>query len=52
MDVILGLIMIYVWVHSIIIYAHNSKHLTKYENGLIIVGMVLVALCVIGATGY
>jgi len=50
MESILGLIMLYTWVHSIVIVYKKTKDLTQYETGVMILGLVSITLFIIGAT--
>ncbi len=50
MDLIIGLVMIYVWVHSVVIVARNNTKVkrTGYENAVLIAGLVTIVLYVMG----
>ena len=48
MATILGIIMMYSWVHSVVILAKNEKR-TKYEETVLIVALVGFILFVIGS---
>lgn len=45
----MGLIMIYSWIHAIVIIARKVKDTTQYENAVMIVGAVGMVLFVIGS---
>jgi hypothetical protein len=46
--VILGLAMIYSWVHGAIIVGKKIQSTTQYENTVLIFGLITFALYVIG----
>ena len=46
---ILGLVMIYSWIHGAIIVGKKITGTTKYENILLIVGISSFALFVVGS---
>jgi hypothetical protein len=46
---ILGLVMIYSWVHGAIIVGKKIKGTTQYENGVLIAGAISFTLFVIGS---
>ena len=48
MDTLLGLIMIYAWIHSIVICAKRIKNTTPYEKIVLWVGVVAFGLYIIG----
>ena len=48
METILGLIMIYSWVHSVVIVIQKTKHTTQYEKVVLIVSLVSFMLYVLG----
>jgi hypothetical protein len=48
METILGLVMIYAWVHGVIIISKKIKDTTSYENVVLIGGMVAMFLYVMG----
>lgn len=48
MDSIIGLVIIYAWVHSLIITYSKTKDCTPYERTVLIVGAVGFTLFVIG----
>lgn len=48
METILGLVMIYSWVHSVIILNKSKEARTPYERGVIIVGLTGIILFIIG----
>lgn len=48
MDAILGLIMIYSWIHSFIILKRRVSNTTEVERAIMIVGTVSFVLLVIG----
>lgn len=45
---ILGLVMIYTWVHSIVIVAKKTQNITSYETVVLIAGVTGIALYIIG----
>ena len=45
---ILGLAMIYSWIHGVIILFKKTKDLTQYENVVLIVGLVAIGLYIAG----
>jgi hypothetical protein len=47
-EAILGLVMIYSWIHGVIIVCKHIKGTTQYENAVMIVAVVGFALLVIG----
>lgn len=48
LEVILGLAMIYSWIHGAIIIGKKIKDTTQYENVVLIFGVIAFALYVIG----
>lgn len=48
MDTLIGIIVVYLWVHSIIIVAKKVKNQTPYETGVLIGGATFVVLYVLG----
>jgi len=48
MDTLLGIAMLYVWIHSTIIIFKKLGETTSYENVVLIAGLVAVILFVIG----
>jgi hypothetical protein len=46
---ILGLIMIYSWVHGVVIIGRKIKDTTTYENVVLIIGLVALVLFVLGS---
>jgi len=51
MEIIIGIAMMYVWVHAIMILV-NKKPVakrTKYETGIIITGIVALLLIIVGS---
>lgn len=48
METILGLVMIYAWVHSIIIISTKVQGVDTYEKAVLIAGAVGIALYIIG----
>ena len=48
MDTILGLAVMYMWVHSIIIVTNKLKDSTSYEKFVLIGSLVVFVLYVIG----
>jgi hypothetical protein len=51
METILGLIMLYAWVHSIVIIVKKLKEPTGYETAVLIAGAVGFVLYIIGTVG-
>lgn len=49
METILGLIMLYAWIHGIIIVAKKIVGTTTYENVVLIVGLVAFLLFLLGS---
>lgn len=49
MDAILGLIMIYAWIHSTVIIFKKTKDLTQVETGVLTIGFVSLLLFIVGA---
>ncbi len=48
METILGIIVIYLWVHSIIIVTKKVEGQTAYQTGVLIAGATFVVLYVLG----
>jgi len=48
MDVLLGIVMLYSWIHGSIIVAKKVRETTQYENVVLIVAGVGLLLTVIG----
>ena len=48
MTTILGLVMIYSWIHAVIILNKNKELRTQYENVVVIVALTGIILFVIG----
>lgn len=48
MMTILGLIMFYVWIHTIVICFKKLENLTNYEKGVSIAALVAFTLVLIG----
>lgn len=48
METILGLAMIYAWVHSIVIVSIKTKDTTAYEKGVLLFGVTAFALYIFG----
>lgn len=51
MDSLIGLAMLYVWVHSIVIVVKKLKEPTGYETGVLIAGAIGVVLFIMGTLG-
>lgn len=49
METILGLVMVYSWVHSVIIIGKTMKDTTNYENTVLIIGLIGFIMSLIGA---
>lgn len=49
MDTFLGIIMCYIWAHSVVIIAKKLQGPTKYELWILGLGFALFILCMIGA---
>lgn len=50
METILGLAMIYAWVHSIVIVSTKVENTTTYEKIVMLIGVTAFVLVVIGLT--
>lgn len=48
MDAILGLAMIYTWVHGVIIVSRRTENTTQYEKVVLIAGAIGFALILTG----
>ena len=48
METILGLAMIYAWVHGAIIVGKKTENLTQYERTVLIVGAIAFVLYLFG----
>jgi len=48
METIIGLVMMYVWVHSLIIAFKNIGNINTYEKIVCIVALIFAALYIIG----
>lgn len=48
-EMILGLVMIYAWVHSLIIFGTKVAGLTQYEKVVLIVAGVMSVLFIVGS---
>jgi len=48
METLLGIAMIYAWIHSVIVISKKVTDLTQYEKVLLIVSLVLSVFYVIG----
>jgi len=48
METILGLAMIYAWVHSIVIVSTKTQNTTTYETTILLVGVTAFALFIVG----
>ncbi len=49
MEIILGLLIIYVWTHSGIIIGRKMKFALRKEKTIVIIGVVMFALAILGA---
>lgn len=49
METIIGLIMIYAWVHGAIIVGKKIVGTTQYENVVLVVGVVAFVLFIMGS---
>lgn len=48
-DTVLGLVMIYSWIHGVIIICKKTENTTKYEKAVLIAGLVGITLFVLGS---
>lgn len=48
METIVGLAMIYAWIHGAVIVGKKTENLTQYEGGVLIAAAVGVVLYVLG----
>ena len=48
-ETVLGLAMMYAWVHSAVIIFKKTKNTTGYEQGILIVGFIGLVLTLIGS---
>lgn len=48
METLLGLIIMYVWVHSVVILVKKTKELTTYELTVLLIGLAGVILYIMG----
>lgn len=51
MEILVGLIALYVWVHSVIIIAPKMKGATQYEKAVLVAGIVAFVLYFLGTAG-
>lgn len=49
MFALLGLAMVYSWVHAIIIVANKTSDTTKYEKFILIASLVMIVFYIIGS---
>lgn len=49
MEEIIGLVMIYAWIHSIVIIVTKTKDTTQYEKGIMLAGAVGFLLFFLGS---
>lgn len=48
MEVFIGLVMVYVWVHSVVIISKNLKEITKVETSILIAGLTAFVVMILG----
>lgn len=49
MDTLIGLVMIYVWIHGAVIVGKKVKGATSYEKGVLIAAVSTLVLFIVGA---